>query len=346
MKTHDADYWAAVAIHERIRKTKLCLAESDAKPCSSQIIRAHTIPRAQLRKMAVAGHVCALSGSPADLEKNDGRLSAREFGINNFSILNCFCAEHDNSIFSNIEDREIVFDNQQIALLHYRAVGAELYKKMMAHQTSLAQLEEFAAKPRNRINREKTEFLKVFSFGETLAIKDLAESFKRCEEAINLDPAHQLSSLILHFREMPSIMTVGGFIPEFDYQGRFLQKLDALDIPCQGISINILAPGDHAAFALSWFKGDEKCHAFADSLRGQPEETFTTLAIQTAFEFIENTCMNPKWWGQLKEVERMQLIARMETSVNPTDERKPNCLSYGGITFDDWKFDRYEFINA
>jgi hypothetical protein len=346
MKTHDAEYWAAVTIHERIRKTKLCLAETDTKPCSSPIIRAHTIPRAQLRKIAVAGHVCAISGSPADLEKNDGRLAIREFGISNFSVLNCFCAEHDNSIFSNVEDRELVFDDQQIALLHYRAIGAELYKKMMAHQSSLAHLEEFKAKPQSRANRQKIEFLEDFSLGEMLAIKDLGESFKRCEEAINLDPAHQISSLILHFKEMPSVMTVGGFIPEFDYQGRFLQKLDALDVPCQGISINILAPSNHAAFALSWFKGDEKCRTFAESLLAESEEIFTTLAIQTAFEFIENTCMNPKWWGELKGVERRQLITRMETSINPTDERKANCLGYGGITFDDWKFDRYEFINT
>jgi hypothetical protein len=345
MRTHDPDYWAAVARHERIRKTKLCLAESDTKACSSPIIRAHTIPRAQLRRISVAGHVWAMSGSAGDLEKNEGRLTAREFGINKFSVLNCFCAEHDNSIFSALEDREIVFDTQQVALLHYRAVGAELYKKMMAHQISLAELNDYSAKRRSRINRERIEFLNLYSSGETLAIKDLGASFKRCEEAVNLDPAHQLSSLVLYFNEMPSVMTVGGFIPEFDYQGRSLQRLD-VDLACQGISVSILASSGRAAFALSWFKGDDKCRAFAESLITEPEENLTTLAIQTAFEYVENTCMNSVWWRGLKDVERKLLIARMETSVDLTDERTPTSLGYSGVTLDNWGFDRHEFINV
>ena len=32
--------------------------------------------------------------------------------------------------------------------------------------------------------------------------------------------------------------------------------------------------------------------------------------------------------------------------VSLEEKRKPNCLTYGGVTYDQWDYDRHEFINV
>jgi hypothetical protein len=41
--------------------------------------------------------------------------------------MNCFCAGHDKIIFAPIEDAPLALSSEQLALLHYRAVAAEVY---------------------------------------------------------------------------------------------------------------------------------------------------------------------------------------------------------------------------
>jgi hypothetical protein len=113
----------------------------------------------------------------------------------------------------------------------------------------------------------------------------------------------------------------------------------------QMVSFNILAAQNHAAIAMLWFKGDYCVKAFAESFVAQKPELFTTLAIQTSFEHIENTCIAPSWWESLRQIERDLLLQRMLTAGTPMQERKSHCLTYGGITFDQWHYERHEFLN-
>jgi hypothetical protein len=155
-----------------------------------------------------------------------------------------------------------------------------------------------------------------------------------------------VSALIMHFKKMPSIMTVGGFLPECDYHGNPLQRLGDFKAVCQAVSFNVLAAKGHAALALLWFKSQKCGKSFAESLVAQRPERYATLAIQTAFEHLENTCMAPTWWENLRTVEQDLLLRRMQIGGSPFEERRPNCLTYCGVTFDDWEYDCHEFINV
>ena len=107
MAAHPGEYWASAEVTERFMKTKLCLAESTSSPCDSPIIRAHTIPRAQMRRIAVNGHVYAIHPSAGNMMKNKGKFVAELLGINEFSVLYCFCRKSDNDIFSDLEDHPL-----------------------------------------------------------------------------------------------------------------------------------------------------------------------------------------------------------------------------------------------
>ena len=188
--------------------------------------------------------------------------------------------------------------------------------------------------------------LRAHACGADLALRDSGVAFALCEKELFSETYDGISALIVHFKKMPSLMTVGGFLPECDYYGNPLQRLGNFETICQAVSFNILAAKGHAALALVWFKGENVVKSFAESFVAQKPEQYATLTIQTAFEHLENTCMAPLWWESLRKVEQDLLLRRMQIGVSPFEKRKPNCLTYCGVTFDDWEYDCYEFINV
>ena len=187
--------------------------------------------------------------------------------------------------------------------------------------------------------------LRSYAYGEDLSLRDIGAAFALCEKELFNETYDGVSALIVYFKKMPSVMTVGGFLPECDYHGNALQRLGNSDAIYQAASFNILAAKGHAALALLWFKGQNVVKSFAESFVDQKPERYATLAIQTAFEHLENTCMAPQWWESLRKVEQGLLLRRMQVGGSPMEERKSNCLTYCGVTFDDWKYDHHEFVN-
>jgi hypothetical protein len=340
-----ADYWTTAEVMKEIFETKLCLAKSHSPdPCGGKIIGAHTIPRSQMQQIATDGHVYAIHATAGDLARNDGELTAKKIGIGKFSVLNAFCATHDNNVFKHVEDEPLVFDAHQLTLLHYRTAGSELYRKVMSYYTLLHQLEEQQKKkPRNE---EAITFLTATAAGEQLGIRDIGTAFVRCATDLFAAKYDQVSALVVHFKKPPSVMTVGGFIPLYDYHGEPSQPIDDVETIAQTISFNILASEGHAAVAMLWFKDHDLVKPFAESYVAQKPEHYATLAVQTAFEFLENTCMQPTWWEAEPPIVRKLLLQRMQTAGTPFEKRQASCLTYCGVTFDQWDYDRHEYLNV
>jgi len=141
-------------------------------------------------------------------------------------------------------------------------------------------------------------------------------------------------------------MAVGGFYPEFDFNGHLLQTLGNPSLEYETLSFNILASENRAALALIWRKGHDRCLKFARSFVEQRPDRYTTLAIQASFEHLENTCVRPGWWETLKLFEQKLLVRRLLLSGSMLEDRNNDCLQYTGVTHDDWEFDTLEFINA
>ena len=280
------------------------------------------------------------------LEKTGGQIAIRKFGIRQFSTLNCFCGRHDASIFSDIENVPLVFSPRQLALLHYRAVAAELYKKIRMDEANGHHLASFREKPRTRENNDRIELLEAFVKGTRLGLRDARLALDECESILKNEDYARLSACVVRYKKLPTIMAVGGFYPEFDFDGRPLQALPVSSDRAETLSFNILASEGRAAVAIIWLKEDSSCLKFARSYSNQRSDHLTTLAIQTAFEHLENTCVNPDWWENLKPVEQGVLARRMHVAGGIVDGRSSSSLQYAGITHDDWEFDKIEFINV
>src|SRR5689334_14027045 len=139
----NVEFWKSAENLNRLMKQRYCLAESWPTPCEGGIISALTVAQSQLQKIAVNGHVKAFNVSAAQLEKSDGEIAVKDWGVSQFSTLNCFCAKHDVSIFSDVENVPLNFTARQLAILHYRATASELYRKTQVHHGTLSNIELF-----------------------------------------------------------------------------------------------------------------------------------------------------------------------------------------------------------
>jgi hypothetical protein len=339
------DYWTTVGVMKNIFEKKVCLAKTHSpNACEGKIISAHTIPHSQLRRIAIDGHVYAMAATPADIARNGGTLSAKKHGIRDFSTLNCFCAGHDNNIFAHLEDDALVFDSHQITLLHYRVLASELYRRVASYHTTLHLVDE-QTKKKGRNQKKAIEYLKASAIQELLAIRDIGTSFDRCSKNLFAANYDDVSALVVHFKKLPSVMTAGSFLPQYDYDGKPLQLIYDDETLAQTVSFNILASDNHATLVMLWFANHDLIKPFADSFIAQSSKNYAALAIQTAFEYLENTCMQPAWWESEKPVVQRLLIGRMQGGSNIFEKRRSDCLTFCGVMFDQWEYDSHKFLN-
>jgi hypothetical protein len=248
------DYWTTAEVMKEIFETRVCLAKTHSPDaCNGTIIKAHTIPKSQLQKIATDGHVYAMRFTAADLARNDGALTAKKVGVGTFSVLNSFCATHDNNVFKYIEDDPLVFDGHQITLLHYRTICSELYRKVCSYHTLLHQIKE----QEKKLDKGMMDILKATAVGHQLGIRDVGSAFNRIATDLFAQKYDQVSALVVHFKNLPSVMTVGGFIPLFDYNEQRSHYIEDLETIAQIVSFNILSSEGHAVVAMLWFKGPQ-----------------------------------------------------------------------------------------
>jgi len=142
--------WSFTKKHQRVFETKECLATWDQSACHGAVVRAHIIPRSQLRQIAHGGRVVAVpTRLLAVMKMQQTAFEATEIGVGEFSTMNCFCASHDKTIFAPVEDAPLVFSSEQVALLHYRAVAAEFYQRRNQQQSAASELDQQSNDPQN-----------------------------------------------------------------------------------------------------------------------------------------------------------------------------------------------------
>jgi hypothetical protein len=323
-------------LFDRIFSKKLCMAtDFEASPCEGQVIAAHTIPRSQLKQIAVDGHVFGVPmryGAQADARSTN---AAARIGIGQFSTFRCFCRKHDNDLFSEIEDKPLVFTPRQLAFLHYRTFSMEFYKMLGSLNHTQSRLF------RDKVTQNHLTRPEVQRGIEWLTYSGI-EQFE-FKQMIETEDYKELHALIVYFNKSPSILVSGGISPEFSYSGENLRTRKQV-IPHQ-LSYNVLVVEGKAALAITWHKGHESSLSFAQSFLQQSPERYATSIIQTAFEFVENLAINTTWWLGLKPAVRDSLMRRFH-STGMFPARKSNSLTFPGVVYDDWSFDRYHYVNV
>lgn len=123
--------WDAVTANKKaFHEKKCCAQDAGLGSCEGKIIKAHTVSRGpNLTKIARRGKVVRYSASPSELTKNGGKLTAAEIGIGDASVFYGFCAGHDRSLFSCIENDPFTGRPDQCLAVAYRTLSREFYGK-------------------------------------------------------------------------------------------------------------------------------------------------------------------------------------------------------------------------
>ncbi|UVO32304.1 hypothetical protein [Bradyrhizobium arachidis] len=319
--------WSFAERHQRFFKFKQCLAAGDQSPCEGQIVRAHIIPRFQLKQIAKSGHIVAVPTSLLAIMKMQRTgFEAQEIGVGEFSTMNCFCAGHDKALFAPVEDAPLIFSSEQLALLHYRAIAAEFYQRNSQLESAEAELDYQSDEPQN------ARFVWISMWNDK-ASEEANYALVHTERLIATRRFEDIGSLVVRFDAQPAVMAAGAFRPQYDFAARRLQ--DLRDICCY-VAMHLLAADGRTVLAFTWLRRDSAAGRFAQTFAALSREQMASVAVQCAFEYVEHTCMSHSWWSDLRRPMRAALLERVRRASSLSYRRSPRCLSYR-IRYAGWR---------
>ncbi|WP_028134648.1 hypothetical protein [Bradyrhizobium japonicum] len=336
MKPITPTQWSFLKRYQSALDSKECLSKRfGGGDCNGRIVHAHMIPRSQLLQIAEQGHVHAAPTrlSPIAQMKRSG-FQAEDIGIGNFSTLQCFCARHDKSLFAPLEDVALTFTREQLTLLHYRAMAAEVYIRGNAEDAAANEARKYVS-----TDPQRQPFYNAFQIHSLAAIA-AEEHLKRTETMINLSRYDELRAAIIRFDATPVLLSVCAFRPLYDVIGTKLQNFSE---EAAYIGMHILTVDKKPAVVFTWLKGQKPSQRFAKSFCLQPYRQLTTLAVQTAFEYAEHTCMRREWWMSVSQGWRTLLLNRIEMANGAASVPDEDFLSFE-FPLDDWKCRSIDFV--
>ncbi|MDZ4658473.1 MAG: hypothetical protein SH868_12920 [Bythopirellula sp.] len=323
---------------QEFNKKPECLhPDSGSGKCSSKIAKAHTVQRgSSLQKIADKGHVYGFAVDAVNLNKSPGRIPVKRIGINDASTFNGFCANHDNTTFSPVEQKPFTATHEQCFLLGYRAMCREFYQKktVIDAMPFISQLDKGRSLP-DQVDFQSS--LQSMFVGQTVGLRDLKQR-KDAFDKLLVNGNHQDANFyVIETTVTPDVMATFGVTLEFDFEGNRLQNLSDLDKTLESIYITILATESGGAIVLSWLNDTNvACEKFVGSLHRIEDSAVGDAIIRLAFEYSENTFFNPIWWDGLPENIRHGLLDKLTTAISLDVRRLPSCLMPDGKRYVSW----------
>lgn len=334
-----------IAQHELLNASKkafsrkYCLHPNASRDnCSSKIVRAHTIQRrGGLTEIARNGHVYTLLGSNITSDNNSSRIVPQLVGLGNASTFYGFCVKHDNELFAPLEKEEIIPTSKQIFLLAYRSLCHELYLKNADSELTATQRLTDRGRPLPQ-QIQIQENLGHYKFGVRLAIEELLRLKTEYDHVFESDLDNYVSYYVVRLTGKPDILCNAIHQPEFDFFGRRIQNLGALDKPLSWLHFSILPTGDNGLAVFSWLRKDTRCKQFVDSLDRYNNSELSQAIVRFAFEFFENLYFSPDWWDRSKPATQEKLIERQLRGLPQFGFTHPSdCLIDDGVRAVTWQ---------
>lgn len=276
--------------------------------------------------------------------KNGEKLILEKIGINQASTFKGFCSIHDKSLFSCIEDREFVGDDEQCLALMYRSVAKELYAKEGAFNTSEFVKTGDKGKPLlNQMFIQK--FVADHQKGINAAIAELSELKSQLDDQLLRKSVGNLSHLIID-SSLPMPVAVSSIVsPITDFDGNLIQDLGDLSVVAEQLVFNSFSSGGKGYVVFSWSKSSTKVLGFINSLLAlEPNKIFSAL-IRFFFGVTENTFTSPLWWNSLSDEQKDKIEKLIMSGVNPFEFDPNNLLVDDGINFSGWEIGSLKKIN-
>jgi hypothetical protein len=313
--------------------------------CETKIINAHTVSKSGTLKAIAdnSNHVLGLKINLPNLFKGEGELEPEKIGINQASTFKGFCAKHDKELFSCVEDRSFVGDEEQNFALMYRSVAKELYAKEGSLQS--AEFLKGADKGRDPFNQFMIQqFASDNMLGVDTANNELSEFKTLLDDHLlnnNLDLCH------LVFESSASIPVVVSSVvsPIADFQGVRIQDLGDLRVKAESVTFNTINSDGKGFVVFSWLKSSNVINQFIASLLSINQADIFSALVRFFFGSAENTFISPKWWGALEDNMRDKIKELIMSGVNPLAFEPDNLLVDDGIKYPGWAVEKVTKVN-
>lgn len=328
---------AAAAYIKEFRKrfnAKVCLSPTGG--CSGAIVSAHTLSaEAMLRPISRDGHVYAIK---IDLfePKPEGPVDIGLFGIRNTSVFNGFCAEHDNALFSPIEDQQFACTPQQLFMYAYRAVAKESYLKRKQAESvpSPETMKAIHGLPKE-LELELSPAAIIFQAASLRGAEDIERLKSKMDGYLVAEEWHRLTTTIIPFAKQPLVVCSFVYSPDFDFDGHYLQDFENWDSDLSQLIVTII-PGAAGGFAMFSYLDSANAapRRLVESLIAQPDITSSLLWL--LFCQTETFAIAPDWYEALTTEQLTALKEAFLGNANPFDAQHDR-LRNRRLLVDSWE---------
>ncbi len=309
------------------RKSCLHPHAGNAK-CKGGIIKAHSIQKSGvLSKISEQGHVYTRKINMEGPQEERGQPIVKKIGITQASTFNGFCQHHDNEIFKEIETQPFLWNSRQIFLYGYRALCRDVFTKRAGKEFFQGDFRNID-KGKDLVAQQSIQgWLSKHEIGLEVGSNDTEKDKDLYDKELLKGKFVNLNFYGLKTKTTPEVVASFSFIPEYDFQGKFLQDLGEMGKPIESMTLSIFPTEEGGAIIFTWiaqFNG--ACENFLESLENIPDNKKPDAVVRCAFEFGENTFFSPIWWKNLKEDIQSKLLMRLLSGI-ATIDRNQNCLS-------------------
>lgn len=328
----------SISAFRKVQRRKVCMhPDGSAETCSGNIVRAHTVQRAMLEKIARRGHVY---GFPLDLGafySSQGIPPPKLVGVNDASTFTGFCQKHDTELFRPIETCEVAARGEHACLLTYRAFARELFDK----QGALMSAEHARGLDRGRAPEQQVgiqSFCDGSATGFGAAIRDLQRASGEFYNMLTSDDYSTMEYYVVWFADPPDIMCSGFTDPDFDFAGQRLQNLSDLETPTHSVALSLIASGERGCAFFSWLRSASRpCRELIESLIGLKTEQIPHAIVRFVSSCLSNHFLRPDWWEGLQHGDRESLCDRVPLGAHPLIEIPPDYLIDDGLRAVQWE---------
>lgn len=287
---------------------KVCSVPDSMKhECTKDIIKAHSVSKgSSLKEISKNGHVLTTFKATTINEKSI-KIEPKKIGINRASTFTGFCSYHDNSLFSDIEDKDFEVSELSCFLIAYRAIARELFVKKRATSTfdMAKNLDKGKSLPFQKKFQAMHNHLSQNNDLSTTDLEYIKNIFDTCYVSSDYT---SIQHLILTLDAAPKVMTSAVVAPLFDFQGNIVQTTtnDPNQIP-DYLIVNAFSSNGIGYIVLSWLEEHKKACAQLYKSLMKSSSPASSLVI-FIFALIENIYLSEEWWEGLEQGDRDMLI--------------------------------------
>lgn len=269
-----------------------------------------------MSKISKDGHLISYSRDLASLVKNRGKLLPKKIGLNNASVFNGFCAQHDKSLFSCIENEKFSGDAVQCLAIAYRTISRELYGKDAVSDT--IEVLRDADKGKGQSDQLKHQaYIELVKQGAEAAQHEHKAIHQFLTNAIANDQPNVLKSLIIEFDGSLPFMFAGAWSPFTDLFDRGLQEGHANEV-LEQVFFSSFAVDQRDQICISWKDiGGAPGEVISQQILCFPAEQQASVCLQFVMKHIENIFFDPNWFASLDNGQRVHLDALTADGTDP-----------------------------